>query len=110
MDFFTGRLEVVIKFDYETEQLGRKIKALNLSKQSESPSTPPLGGEPSGQLAFVAEMLSLREDGNERWEAERQLQSTQSRTLFPIYHDGEDVKGTVTRAGLLEEIIFTILR
>ena len=95
MDFFTGKLEVVIKFDHETEYLDRKVKGLNLSKQTETSSTPLLSSEPSGFLAFIPEMLSLRDDTNERWAAERQLEAAQSLTLFPIYRDGEDVKGTV---------------
>ncbi len=97
MDFLTGRLEVAIKFDYETEHLERNTRALNLSKQAQPTAIPPLGGEPTGQLAFTPEMLSLKEDENERWHAEQQLESTQSQTLFPIYHDGEDIKGTVNK-------------
>jgi hypothetical protein len=99
-DFFTGKLEVVIKFDHETEHhLERKTKELNLSKQTDTSSTPHLGSEHSGQLAFNPEMLTLREDStNERWKAEKHLEAVKSLTLFPIYRDGEDIKGTVRRS------------
>lgn len=94
LDFFTGRIEVVIKFDHETGQLERKTKAISLDDKDE-PSVSHIGGEASGSLLFEPEMLSLREKGNERLQAEQKLQSLHSQTIFPVYRDGEDIKGTV---------------